>query len=198
MKKVHLFYLVEKIIDTDKYPGVISDRIQKVGDYNRVLYAYTPSKTIANEFKLLRNMDLFDEIIVETTDDDYNDFYEENIELLLEYHIFKTQDKTNKSLVKTSLNVLCTLNESDHILYYADYAIYDIFYIYKDIIRMINVEIFSEKILNIIYSAISTSLLDSFINECFIPADDSYFKNVDDVDEVSLFINIFKNTLKMI
>lgn len=91
--KVHLFYLIKKS--------------------GRTLYAVTPDKDNAVEFKTTRNMDLFEEEIIEMSKDEFHDRFNNNQGEILRRHNLTTKKVAKNGRYEASTaEVLMTDNES--------------------------------------------------------------------------------------
>jgi hypothetical protein len=97
--KVYLFYLIDSTISADKYPAldaiatdtnfILDDLITHNSDgYDSMLYAFTPSKSIAKEFKLSRDMSKFITLELNMPKEAYEEFSDTYTYALIENHMF--------------------------------------------------------------------------------------------------------------
>ena len=191
--KVYCFYIVKNHISPKEYKAVMKDDIFKIGNNDCALYAYTPEKSSELYFISTRDMNLFFEKVIEMSRDDYEEFCEDHKEQLLEYHSFVSKKIVNNKYKSYNFQMLCTLLESDHILYYKEEIVMnyisDLFN--DDIIDYINYHPFKkyiEKILDefFLYDTISTKIC---------PMEDINYDNFM-IDDLSLYIKLFSNTFK--
>lgn len=134
-KKIHLFYLHDDEITQNKYPAasISMKHYDAVRKQEVLLYAFTPSKKIAKEFRNTRNMNIFREEIVEMDEDDYEDIIDCNNDLsklLLEYHLYNTQslDKESNQYFKDQRFILSTSAEFDKTVFRFIWRLKDKFY----------------------------------------------------------------------
>lgn len=191
MKSVYCFYIIKEEISPTEYPGIKMDTIIDCDDYQYSLYAFTPDFRIASLFMEMRDMDVFYKKILKLEKDEYNEFFEEYQDYLLEYHVFSTKIIENDNYVADSINLLCTKFESDNILFYSKNHIYDILnndWNIQGEPGICDIK-FNDKILGV-------------LNEYFYYEDIlSSCKDVSDensgiqLDHLQLFIRLFSNTL---
>lgn len=120
--KIWCFYLFDnRQTDSRYYPNIKREelRIEKGMMYS--LYAFTPTKSCADYFWKTRDHRLFYKKVIDIERDEYEDFCEEYGDHLLEFHHFltKVQD-AHGNVAEETVGVLCTIVESDSILYYKE------------------------------------------------------------------------------
>ena len=191
--KIYLFYLIKTEISNTDYPAINIDEIVGLEEKECVLYAYTPKKEYAKLFIEMRNMKLFFEKVIDMENDEYELFYNSHISQILDYHSFNTKKIVNGVYIPEQILVLCTMLESDHVLYYTEEYVDNII---SGVLKEENIQYLLDHPLN--------KELDNILNDIFIYSDmvnkvypmeeinyDSYM-----VDDLSLFIILFSNTFK--
>lgn len=190
--KVYLFYLIKDKIEPKEFPGLEKDYIREVDGKEIALYAYTPMKECADYFSKTRKRKIFYQKVVKMSREEYDDFVENNPAQLLEYHLITTYNIKYKKKHADTMKLLCTLNESDAILYCKEGLIANCLDdIFGDKIEgYLNTEILKKHI----RKALGEILLYDEIMTHVHPIEDF---NVDicTVDDLALFIRTFKNTL---
>ena len=127
MKKVTLFYLIDNDITYPKYPAIdsiinntnndIDSIISHKNGYDTLLYAFTPEKRIAKEFKLSRDMNKFISIDLNMSDDTYEDFVDEYEYALIENHQLMTSYVDNHGIIRGKTLIMhYPTSESDALL----------------------------------------------------------------------------------
>ena len=191
--KIYCFYLVKKEIDTSKFLGVTTDKITFIGNNECALYAYTPAKESEIYFLETRNMDIFFEKIIEMDREDYEEFCENNKDQLLEYHTFVTKNIEHGVYKSKSIQILTTLIESDHIIFYKEEIVMD----------MIS-NLFLYDMLDVRKTLPFKKSIKKVLNEYFIyeellykvyPLEDMNYDKIF-IDDLSLYIKLFSNTFK--
>ena len=191
--KVYCFYLIKNEIEVREFHGIVKDDIHRLYDKDIALYAFTPSKESEAFFLETRDNTLFFEKIVEMTHEEYEEFCEEHKECLIEYHSFNTKKIINGKYKVDSLMMLCTLAESDCIIYYKEeYAMKIISDILDDqYFNLIEGKSFNKKIKRILDKMFLYEDILSKVN----PLEDINYENFI-VDDVALYVKLFSNTLK--
>ena len=191
--KVYCFYLIQNRIDTNKFKGVFSDDIYELNGKEIALYAFTPEKESRKYFIQTRDMDIFYEKVIEMDRKDYEEFCDENKAHLLEYHTFNTKKIIDKKYSVYMAYVLCTTVESDCILYYKEDYVFSIMsdILTDEVIEYLSTVRFKKKIRKVLDD---TFLLSELINKVYPLEDINY--DVLNIDEISLYVKLFSNTLK--
>lgn len=198
MKKVYMFYLSLPEIDSKEYKGVLSDYIIKSivsGNNNDVaLYAFTPCREFRDYFNKTRDMTKFKEVLHVMEDDEYEEFYDENKTIAIDYHGFNVKKIRDNIYNMDYESMLCTEVEADYILYYREE------YIMYYLSRILDDEYFEYIGKRKFKSKIWKVLVDIFLYEDIVykiaPMEDV---NIDTViiDDLSLYIKLFSNTLSL-
>lgn len=197
--RVYLFYLCDKEITPNKFPGVRADTIVSKAHYDYTLYAFTPEKSIAKQFKSTRDMKKFYTRTMEFTRDDYDDFCDQYSQYILEYHTVRTKEIYDGEIKLSSMELLMTLGESDIILYYSTEELLSIIED-SDYGRMF-VPLIENCLLNKDFMDVLDEYYDftNLIGTAIIPVDDNFGEDIDlnlYIDQLVLYIKIFKNTYK--
>lgn len=191
--KIYCFYLVRKHISTKKYKAVLQEEITMIGDNECVLYAYTPEKSSELYFLATRNMEMFFEKVVEMDREDYEDYYEEHKEQVLEFNAFNSKQLIDGKYKTYSTQLLCTRAEADLILFYKE-----------DLVMEYISALMDDRILEYLSTHPFNKHLSYILDEFFMytdilskiePLEDINYDNFM-VDDLSLYIKLFSNTFK--
>ena len=187
MMNIHCFYLILDHISPKKYKGVMADTIKEIDGKEYSLYAFTPEEEVAEYFAHTRKKNIFFEKVLKMDREDYEDFCDENDMYLLEYHTMATKINVGGYYQRSLINVLCTRQESDMVLYkgtefYSDELLTELHYLFYYILSN---ELLNEEIRNII---------ETYIN--FYTFDDSTEDESMNFDELSIYVRLFSNTLE--
>lgn len=191
--KVYCFYIIKSELELSDFPGLLSSYVTDINGKSVGLYAFTPDKEVAKWFRETRSKKLFFEKVIDMNDVEYIDFSEEYDECLLEPHTFNTRIIVNGRYKSITKMLYCTLNESDSIIFYKEECVLGII---SDILddryfSLMKGLKFKNKLKKI--------LDDFFLYENLIskiaPMEDINYDNFI-VDDVGLYIKLFKNTFK--
>ena len=192
--KIHLFYIIKNNIDLNKYHAVYLEKLQEIGDLTVALYAFTPEKYVAKDFKKLRKKKLFFEKVVDMEREEYEEFCDDNEDALIEYHAFNTKKlESDGKYHCREVVMLATRAEYDSILFYKE----------EYVLRVLS-ETLDDKTMEFIDKHHFKKKLENIMNEYFIydsvvnriaPLEDL---NMDEfiVDDLALYIKLFSNTFK--
>lgn len=191
--KIYCFYLVRKHISPKKYRAVLKEDIVDIGGNECVLYAYTPEKSSELYFLATRNMEIFFEKVIEMDRQDYEDFYEDHQDQVLEFNAFNSKRIVDGKYSSYTTQLLCTRMESDLIVYYKEELVIDYMTGLMDdnIIEYLSCHPFNKQL---------AYVLDEFFLYTDImmkihPLEDiNYDRFI--VDDLSLYIKLFSNTFK--
>ena len=191
--KIYCFYLVKNKIDVNDYPVLYKDDVIQLDGKEVALYAFTPEKDSELYFLETRNMDIFYEKIINMDREEYEEFCDDNKERLLEYHAFNTKSIINKKVHVMMTYVLCTTIESDCILYYKEeYALDYVSDILNDeMLDILSTIRFKKKV----RKALNDIFLLSEIKDKIYPKEDINYDLLV-IDEISLYVKLFSNTLR--
>jgi hypothetical protein len=189
-----MYYLVCEDFSNEKFMGMLSDKIVKFKNVQAGLYAYTPDPISASIFEDMRDMKKFYTKIVNMSYEDYDVFCDESPDQLLEYHFFGTNMIKNGKYVKESVSILCTLTESDSVLMYKEELVSAIL---ESITPQYIIDHFNVNTLKKKYrKALKHTLMyDELFEESVHPVEDLSFTHID-VDDLAVFVRVFKNTLR--
>ena len=193
MKKVYCFYLVVDEEEVDDYHACDEYDWKKISPLAIILYAFTPDKEMAKYFRNTRNMKKFYEKVYKfETSAEYNDFYNKYNHYILEYHGFVSKKIENGIYKSTMENIICTAGEAGCILYYKEeYLIDELEQVLTDpVIEMLTKVKFKDKLSKILNDLF---LLSSVCNK-IEPLEDINYDELN-IDELSLYIRLFSNTL---
>lgn len=117
--KLYLFYLYsENKEDLSNISCVVcEDNIKKANDYYYCLYAFTPEKDIADIFKVTRDMNKFITKEYSISENDYDAFFGEHSDYVLEPHTYMTEAICGEVYEGRSLYLITTSTESDTVLF---------------------------------------------------------------------------------
>ena len=118
--KIYLFYLFDESnnMTTDIYPAIDGLDIIKRNNFSHVLYGWTPNKEIRKQFKSLRDMSKFMEVVHEIAKEDLNKFSDDNSDTFLEERSITTKKITDDNIItKCNICVLSTKKELDTMVY---------------------------------------------------------------------------------
>ena len=188
--KIYCFYLIDDEITVDKYIGVKADTINRMGNKDYSLYAFTPEKSVRDEFISFRDMDKFYEKVINIERCDYEDFCEDNGDYLLEYHTVSTKTIENGVYKSTNVLILTNAIEADTIIFYSEQYL---------------LEILSENLTETNFYTITSIKFEDKLNKILLNTFylgtilDTYYEINDNIpeikiDQLSLFITIFSNT----
>lgn len=170
------FYLLEKNED-----GLI---------INQSLYAYTPDKKLAKEFKKYRNMDMFYVMKKSLHKNEVNSLAREYQNLILKRHQLETVDRKTgyeltSELVMSKEEILCVCNKANSLI------LKDIYIHCWNSPYLFNKEIFKAlKVLQ--YVSIHDVIENEVVDVPFYHYDQSSIKP----DELSIFLRLFGKTIK--
>lgn len=191
--KVYCFYLIKDEINPREFHGVCKEYIRQYDGYEAALYAFTPSKESEAFFLQTRKKNLFFEKVIQMDREEYDDFCEENKECLIEYHTFNTKKIVDGKYRTESIMMLCTLAESDCIIFYKEEYVMNIISDilddnYFELIDRVHLKPKLQRLLN-----------DMFLYEnlvCMVtPLEDLNYDTIL-VDDLALYIRLFSNTFK--
>lgn len=206
MKKkfaVTLFYFTYQkgLNNLKKFPGIYSDYIFETENLfvkKYALYAFTPDENIANYFWKTRDHKKFYKKVLIMDNDEYNDFCDEYIEALLEFHLFSTKNTIDDKSDSKMVHVLCTRHESDSILYHADTVVMRI--IEEECSSLLGIndytKLFKAEFLNQLDETLWFSDILYDVQHYVEYSDQQYMSDIfRNVDELAVFVHIFSNTL---
>lgn len=191
--KIYCFYLVKKHISPKKFKAVLKDDIVSIGDNECVLYAYTPEKSSETNFLSTRNMEIFFEKIIEMSREDYEEFFENHMDQVLEFNVFNSKRVVDGRYKSCPTHVLCTRAEADSILYYKEETVLDYLsdFLPDSMIEFLIYHPLNKKLRNIMNELFLYNDIVSKIR----PMEDINYDNFI-VDDLSLYIKLFSNTFK--
>ena len=192
MRKIYLFYMIDTILDIDKFPGIISEEIIRRNNSEAALYAYTTSKKLAKRFKKERNLELFTCIEKSVTDGILEKFKEDHHDLELDIRELNTSFEKDKRVTVNTFKCIITDYEYESITlnagtYFNEYM--------QDIFKynlINNLEIFNERLKYILLEDFFLDIVHFSVTHPFEILPDSYYI----FDEVGFFIRLYGNTLK--
>lgn len=192
--KLYVFYLIssEDIINTTEYPAVSSEYITISDSRSYVLYAYTPEKRVRNEFRSIRDMNIFYEKIIDITRKDFEEFCDNNGDFLLEYHVLKTQSIDN-GFYKTDVSFILSTRKEIDLVVFNDENYIETLLNEKlpptDVFMNVKSDIFCNK-----YSKVLSDVYKMDDILCLLyPCETPPWKTME-VDHVALYCTLFKNT----
>jgi hypothetical protein len=117
--KLYLFYLFDEPnnLIADIYPAIDGLEIIRGCYFSHVLYGWTPNKDIRKQFKSLRDMSKFREVIHELSKEDFNKFSDEYSDTFLEERLITTKKIEDGKIEKRHLHILSTRKELDTMVY---------------------------------------------------------------------------------
>lgn len=192
--KLYVFYLISSkdFINVIEYPAVSTDYIAISDSVSYVLYAYTPEKRIRNEFRSMRNMNIFYEKIFDITRRDFEEFCDNNNDFLLEYHILKTRSIGNGFYKTDTVFILSTTKEIDLVIF-NDENYMEMFLNENlpasNVFMNVKSDIFSDKYAKILSEVYNMDDILCLLYPCETPP----WKMME-VDHVALYCKLFKNT----
>jgi len=196
IKTVYCFYLIDCYDNQDDYPGIISDTIEYVNDRSAyTLYAFTDNKEYAKEFRATRSRDIFREKRITISGLDFENMLENMSGYILENHQVKTKVRKHGNTYLGICELLCTSAEFDAITVLQDYYVRELlsdsFNTIFDIVMHQFVKDDLLKVLEIFFG------IDDFVYDQVYPYEMMSSRiNVKDIDELELFILLFKNTFQ--
>lgn len=193
MMKIFCFYLIKEKISRSEFPGLNSEYITPINGKEIALYAFTPNRSVANDFIKSRNKKLFFQKTVEMSKADYEEFCDEYKDCLLEPHTYNTKVLVDGKYHTKMLMMYSTLNESDCIIFYKEeYVMRYISDILDDnYFNALKGRVFKKKIKSVLDNIF---LYDSIVTK-IEPMEDINYDNFI-VDDIALYIKLFLNTFK--
>ena len=194
-QKVYCYYLVRDNISVEEFPATLPSIVQSesVDGKDVVLYAYTTDKNDAEMFENTRDMSLFYKKVLNLTESEFYRFSDDLTELTFYEATLMTKKKYNGIERSQKTLVYCTMYEYIKITYTKSAIIRKVF-------RDLTPEYISNGFLfnDNLRESLNYLLYEDILEESLMPLDDSLHFNYDEfiIDEFSLFIRLFSNTLK--
>ena len=212
--KVYLFYLIDSTISADKYPAldaiatdtnfILDNLITHNSDgYDSMLYAFTPSKSIAKEFKLSRDMSKFITLELNMPKEAYEEFSDTYTYALIENHMLVSSYLDNSGIIRAKNIVMhIPLFESSVVISYIPSIRDDICVIFEEMILTIqdirHKSIYAYGALNSYLKILNKDIADSLTN---LGLKDVFYEyagmEIGDEDDVAPFSVIGIDTLQI-
>ena len=114
-----MFYLFDEPnkINDKIYPAIGDLEIIKGSNFSHVLYGWTPNKDVRKQFKQLRDMSKFREVIHEISKEDFDKFSDEYSDTFLEERIITTKKHDDGIIKKRNIRILATKKELDIMIF---------------------------------------------------------------------------------